>query len=130
MCLLTVNKFFLTPKSPSTAPVVPGTEPTNLPPQIVNPWSVPPTQALPGWNLQQPLDMHVYLSTSPNGDVFTKWTAGFRKDNDAELPHFVWLNITYGDYNDARVVEYDIKFPDVSRFYSSEINILNCVRAY
>ncbi|KAF8204690.1 cleft lip and palate transmembrane protein 1-domain-containing protein [Pholiota molesta] len=35
-----------------------------------------------------------------------------RKRGDEELPHFVWHNITYGDYNENRVVEFDIKFPE------------------
>ncbi|KAJ3786290.1 cleft lip and palate transmembrane protein 1-domain-containing protein [Lentinula aff. detonsa] len=57
--------------------------------------------------------MHVYLSTSPNGDVFSKqWTSGYRKDRDEGLPNFIWKNITYGDYTDSRVVEYDIVFPE------------------
>ncbi|KAF8214057.1 cleft lip and palate transmembrane protein 1-domain-containing protein [Mycena galopus ATCC 62051] len=56
--------------------------------------------------------MHVFLSTSPIGDVFSsKWTSSYRKDEDEGLPNFVWKNLTFGDYNDARVVEYDIKFP-------------------
>jgi len=29
------------------------------------------------------------------------------------LPHFRWDNITFGDYADSRVVEYDITFPPV-----------------
>lgn len=73
----------------------------------VDPWSLPPTQADPYWPLGLSLDMHVYLSTSPNGDVD-------RKDNDESLPHFVWENITYGDYNDHRVLNFEVKFPDVS----------------
>ncbi|KAJ3982282.1 cleft lip and palate associated transmembrane protein [Lentinula detonsa] len=79
----------------------------------VNPWLLPPTQATPGWPLGASLDMHVYLSTSPNGDVFSKqWTSGYRKDRDEGLPNFIWKNITYGDYTDSRVVEYDIVFPE------------------
>jgi hypothetical protein len=58
--------------------------------------------------------MHVFLSTSPIGDVFSsKWTSSYRKDHDEGLPNFVWKNITFGDYNDARVVEYNINFPQV-----------------
>jgi len=79
----------------------------------VDPWSLPPTQAEPYWPLGLSLDMHVYLSTSPNGDVFSKWTSAYRKDRDEDLPHFVWENITYGDYSDHRVVDFEVKFPDV-----------------
>lgn len=58
--------------------------------------------------------MHVYLSTSPNGDVFSrKWTSGWRADHDAELPNFVWENIVWGNYSDHRFAEYEIKFPEV-----------------
>lgn len=57
--------------------------------------------------------MHVHLSTSPRGDVFSKGTASYRRDKEAGLPHFVWENITFGDFSDSRVVNYDIKFPEV-----------------
>lgn len=61
--------------------------------------------------------MHVHLSTSHIGDVFSaQWTSGWRKDHDEELPSFIWENITYGDWNDDRVVNLDIKLPEVSRF--------------
>lgn len=56
--------------------------------------------------------MHVYLSTSPRGDVFTKGTATYRRDHEAGLPHFVWENITYGDFSDSRVERYDVNFPE------------------
>ncbi|KAJ7223955.1 cleft lip and palate associated transmembrane protein [Mycena rebaudengoi] len=76
---------------------------------VVDPWSIPPAQVIPEWTFGQRLDMHVHLSTSPKGDVFShKWT---RKDQDAGLPSFVWENLTYGDYSDSRVVEYNINFP-------------------
>ena len=73
----------------------------------VDPRTLPPVQAALAWPLGQPLDMHVFLSTSPIGDVFSsKWTSGYRKDPDEGLPNFVWKNLTFGDYNEARVVEY------------------------
>ena len=56
--------------------------------------------------------MHVYLSTSPNGDVFTEWTSTYRNNRDEGLPQFVWKNITYGNYADNRVINFDIDFPD------------------
>lgn len=59
--------------------------------------------------------MHVYLSTSPRGDVFSKGTASARRDEAVGLPNFVWKNITFGNFNDNRVVNYDIKFPEVCR---------------
>ncbi|KAI0368074.1 cleft lip and palate transmembrane 1 [Pilatotrama ljubarskyi] len=71
-----------------------------------------PTQAVPAWPLGIPLAMHVHLSTSPTGDVFSKkWTSGYRKDEDAELPSLVWNNITFGDWNEKRVAEFSVNLP-------------------
>ncbi|KIM75025.1 hypothetical protein PILCRDRAFT_827729 [Piloderma croceum F 1598] len=79
----------------------------------VNPWSLPPQKVFPAWSLNQPLSMHVHLSTSHNGDVFSaQWTSGWRKDQDEGLPSFVWENITYGDWNDARIIDLDVKLPE------------------
>lgn len=73
-----------------------------------------PTNAHPAWPLDIPLAMHVHLSTSPTGDVFShQWTSGWREDADAELPHFLWDNITFGDWKDSREVEYEVKIPEV-----------------
>lgn len=58
--------------------------------------------------------MHVHLSTSPIGDVFSTWTAGYRPNPDKDLPHFVWENITFGDWNDERKIDLDVKMPPVS----------------
>ncbi|KAJ3841416.1 cleft lip and palate associated transmembrane protein [Lentinula raphanica] len=113
-----VTKYFAPSKptppavqTTTTGPPAAGNTPNT--PGAVNPWLLPPTQATPGWPFGASLDMHVYLSTSPNGDVFSRqWTSGYRKDRDEGLPNFVWKNITYGDYSDSRVVEYDIVFPE------------------
>ncbi|KAJ3495697.1 hypothetical protein NLJ89_g10588 [Agrocybe chaxingu] len=78
----------------------------------VDPRKLPPVDAVPYWPIGTSLNMHVYLSTSPKGDVFTKWTEGYRKNRAEDLPNFVWKNITYGDYSDSRVVDYEIKFPE------------------
>ena len=75
-----------------------------------------PTQAYSIWSLGTPLAMHVYLSTSPTGDVFSnQWTSGYRENQDADLPYFVWDNITFGDWSEARTVEYDVNLPPVSK---------------
>lgn len=63
-------------------------------------------QAFPAWPLGIPLAMHVYITTSPRGDVFSA------KQRDS-LPHFVWDNITFGDWSDSRTVDYDVKLPEV-----------------
>ncbi|CAL1701068.1 unnamed protein product [Somion occarium] len=109
-----VTKFFTSTPSPDTpavpaASVTPGaTIPTaspNAPPLI-------PTQAHAAWPLGIPLAMHVYLSTNPTGDVFSsRWTNGYRKNDDVDLPKFVWDNITFGDWKDSRTVDYDVKLP-------------------
>ena len=54
--------------------------------------------------------MHVYLTTSPTANVF--------KGNNEGLPHFVWDNITFGDWSDNRVVEFDVNLPYVSEWTS------------
>lgn len=111
-----VTRYFApkaTPVAVQTTDGPPGTSGSPSP-SIVDPWASPPAQAMPAWPLGISLDMHVYLSTSPNGDVFSRqWTSAYRKDRDQGLPNFVWENITYGDYKDSRVVEYDIVFPEV-----------------
>lgn len=53
--------------------------------------------------------MHVYLSTSQSNDIFIQSNSKAEKD----LPHFVWENITFGDFTEARVAELDVKFPEV-----------------
>lgn len=109
---ISVTKFFVS-KPPATPPPIPSSEGSNaehLPVPAI------PTQAYPVWPLGIPLAMHVYLSTSPNGDVFSsKWTSGYRENQDADLPHFVWDNITFGDWSDIRTVEYDVHLPPVSK---------------
>ena len=59
--------------------------------------------------------MHVYLSSSPTTDVFSRLAYPHLSGKDADLPHFTWQNITYGDYNDHREAEFEVKFPEVSR---------------
>ncbi|KAJ6458642.1 cleft lip and palate associated transmembrane protein [Mycena vitilis] len=106
------SKFLFNKPPPIGQVVSPASGPPGSPPVLVDPRTVPPVQALLAWSLEQPLDMHVHLSTSPIGDVFSaKWTSVYRKDQDEGLPNFVWSNLTFGDWSETRVVEYDIKFP-------------------
>lgn len=110
-----IGKYLL-PSAPSTSTVAPsqqsrGATPNGIPPES-DPWQLPPVEILPSWPLAQSLDMHVHLSTSPRGDVFSKGTASYRRDKESGLPHFIWENITFGDFSDSRVVNYDIKFPE------------------
>jgi hypothetical protein len=102
----------ISPAKPATTPSVatPGNDAAQ--PGEVNPFLLPPVQAYPAWKLGQPLSMHVYFSTSPNGDVFSRqWTSAWREDQDAGLPNFVWDNIIFGDWKETRVVTYDINLP-------------------
>ncbi|RDB19820.1 Cleft lip and palate transmembrane protein 1 [Hypsizygus marmoreus] len=78
-------------------------------PAPVNPWLLPPAHAELAWKLGQKVDMHVFMSTSPNGDVFS--TSRWQKEQDKDLPHFVWGNLTFGDWKAAPVAEFDVKFP-------------------
>ncbi|EIW76278.1 cleft lip and palate associated transmembrane protein [Coniophora puteana RWD-64-598 SS2] len=112
------------PASPSSPvgtdadlPAYQGTEPPVAAPDIpqaqVNPFLLPPEQARLAWALHQPVDMHVYLSTSPNGDVFSRqWTSGWRKDADAGLPSFVWENISFGEWKEERAVDLEVELPE------------------
>ena len=119
----TVTRFFgSTPasKEPPPSPVASGTTTsTIIPGQTVPPVAnIPaiPTQSFldPSWPLGIPLSMHVYFNTNPKGDVFSrKWTSMYRKNGDEDLPHFVWDNITFGDWQESRTIEYDVKLPPV-----------------
>ncbi|TFK81513.1 cleft lip and palate transmembrane 1 [Polyporus arcularius HHB13444] len=72
-----------------------------------------PTHAVGAWPLGIPLAMHVHLSTSPTGDIFSsKWTTGYRKNKDAQLPSLVWQNITFGDWNERRVADFTVNLPE------------------
>ncbi|THV08204.1 cleft lip and palate associated transmembrane protein [Dendrothele bispora CBS 962.96] len=103
------TKYFA-PK-PTTNPAAPTVSPGQ--PGYVDPQTQLPTTAVSAWPLGETLSMHVHLSTTPHGDVFSKqWTSGYRKDRDDGLPSFVWENITYGDWKDSRVEEYTVNFPE------------------
>ncbi|KAF8897926.1 cleft lip and palate transmembrane protein 1-domain-containing protein [Infundibulicybe gibba] len=100
------TKFFAS--TPKPAPPVAQPQPGDTPDSAssgVNPWLLPPTQVSPAWALGQTLDLHVHLSTSRRG-----WADGWKEDD--KLPHFVWENITFGDWKETRAVNYDIKFPE------------------
>jgi len=94
---------YLLPKPQAPATVVsptgeqipnPKLDPRNLPPAVVN----------LGWELNQPLDFYVYLSSNREGDVFTQ---------PEDLPKLMWGNLTFGDYEESRSFESEITFPKV-----------------
>ncbi|KAH7912954.1 cleft lip and palate associated transmembrane protein [Hygrophoropsis aurantiaca] len=110
---------FLSPTKSPEAPI-PSSNLDNAPQGKINPYLLPPVQAYPAWALNQSVSMHVYLSTSPTGDVFSRqWTSAWRKDQDEGLPNFVWENITFGDWSESRTVVYDIDIPSVVQQNSS-----------
>ncbi|KAJ7068734.1 cleft lip and palate associated transmembrane protein [Mycena amicta] len=96
------------------------TAPDGTPVEAVDPRLFPPAQAnlAPAWGVGQELDMHVYFTSTPlREDEFSaKWMSAY---HDAALPNFVWQNITFGDYSEARVVNLDIKFPSSVRHNGS-----------
>ena len=59
--------------------------------------------------------MHVYLSTSPTGDVFSPVGLKDRAAGDhGFLPSFVWEGITFGSWDDSRTIEFNVSLPKVS----------------
>ena len=124
-----VGRFLVPSTPPATSSAASKQSPssgiiTNTP--ETNSWLKPPTEALPSWQLNLALDMHVYLSTSPRGDVFSKGAVSSRRDEAAGLPHFVWKDITFGGWGDTRVVNYDIKFPEVWSFLYLVVLVVDC----
>ncbi|KAF9464810.1 cleft lip and palate transmembrane protein 1-domain-containing protein [Collybia nuda] len=102
---------FLSQSSTSKPHVVVPSKPGD--PPAIDPRLLPPVSADLAWSLGQSLDMHVFLSTSPNGDVFSgEWTSGWRENQDKDLPKFVWQNLTFGSYKDTRVADLNVKFPE------------------
>jgi len=91
---------------------------------VVDPRLLPPVDAVPYWPHGCTFDMHVYLSTLPVANVYAKWSSAFRKDKDEGLPHFIWKDITYGNYKDHRVANFDVKFPEVSMSISFHLRTL------
>ncbi len=106
--------------APRTAPTIsPDATPGGSGPEFVDPFSLPPAQAHLAWPLGIPVSLHFYLSTS--GQAFAL------NPEDVDLPHFVWHDITFGDWNDLRTVDYNVHLPEVSGLQvvaSMALNIL------
>ncbi|KAF9780224.1 cleft lip and palate associated transmembrane protein [Thelephora terrestris] len=71
--------------------------------QILPPQPQAIQNAVLAWPFGSKLSMHVYLSTDPEGDVF---------GHKEPLPQFVWDDITFGDWNEARVIDLDVNFSE------------------
>jgi hypothetical protein len=81
---------------PSPVPVIPG---SNTNPVQLHP-SVTPTKAHLAWPLGIPVSLHFHLSTDL---VYSK---------EAGLPHFVWHDITFGNWSESRTVDYNLHLPE------------------
>jgi len=76
----------------------------------LDPFLLPPEQAHSAWPLGIPVSVHFYLSTSEQ--------AFAHNPEDADLPHFAWHDITFGDWNEVRTADHNIHLPKVRELYS------------
>lgn len=111
-CLLVI-KYFGPKQEPPSPPAIPSAYPSQVAQETPNanvpsPHELPPQTASLGWPLGMSLDMHVYLTTSPTGDVFSNIK------EDRGLPSFVWGNLTFGSWDENRVVDFMVDLPYVS----------------
>ena len=69
-----------------------------------------PTSATPDWDLGTPLDIHVYFTSAPRPEVFSKkYVQSYRGEGEEDqLQRIVWENITYGNWSDSRETQLDI----------------------
>jgi hypothetical protein len=78
------------------------------------------------WWIGQPVDMHVCVSMSPHGESCA--VRGPRK----ELPRVVWENITFGDWKDSRVADWNVSLPKargptcISALYAEPMQSPSC----
>jgi hypothetical protein len=79
-------------------PVIPGSSPD---PVQLDQLSVTPAKAHLAWPLGIPVSLHFHLSTDP---LYSKETG---------LPHFVWHDITFGNWSETRTVDYNLQLPEV-----------------
>lgn len=111
------TRFFAPTTSPAQPPAaIPAHDSSH---EQVNPFLLPPEQAYLAWPLGIPVSFHFHLSTDPSGHVFAP------NSEDMDLPHFVWYNITFGDWSEVRTLDYDLHLPEVRRLSS----VLNSSRA-
>ncbi|KAI0254718.1 cleft lip and palate associated transmembrane protein [Lactifluus subvellereus] len=98
------TKFFAPRTSPTQTPAaIPARDSSH---EQVNPFLLPPEQAYLAWPLGIPVSLHFHLSTDPSGHVFAP------NSEDMGLPHFVWYNITFGDWSEARTLDYNVHLPE------------------
>jgi hypothetical protein len=68
--------------------------------------SIQPAKAHLAWPLGIPVSLHFHLSTDPTGQVFASHS------KETGLPHFVWHDITFGNWSEARMVDYNLHLPE------------------
>ncbi|KAL1711746.1 cleft lip and palate transmembrane protein 1-domain-containing protein [Schizophyllum commune] len=102
---------YLMPKPATTAPPAAN---VNAPPGAKVTTSSP-TSATPDWDLGTPLDIHVYFTSAPRPEVFSKkYVQSYRGEGEEDqLQRIVWENITYGNWSDSRETQLDIRLPEV-----------------
>lgn len=97
------SKLFAPKTAPTESPdAIPG---RGTGPELVDPFSLPPAYADLAWPLRIPLSLHFHLSTSEQAFALNS--------EDVNLPHFVWHDITFGDWNEVRSVDYPVHLPEV-----------------
>lgn len=87
------------------SPVIPGNSPDPVQVDQVLP-SALPAKAHLAWPLGVPVSLYFHLSTDPTGQVF----AGHPKETG--LPHFVWNDITFGNWSETRTIDYNVHLPE------------------
>ena len=110
---------FLKYKKASNGPPTPGSVPvtTDASGNVVDPMTLPLLQALPAWNTNQNISMHVYFSTSPIGDVFgVVKRKNWGQEEVGGFPHWTWDNIEFGNWNYELRKDVEIEIPMVRRY--------------
>lgn len=96
----------MTPPPPAVSSGAASSAHQDVPGQA-NPFHIPPVQAYPAWPQNIPVAMHVRITSDPSmSDILPRRT-------DGHFPNFIWENITFGDWKESRVVDYEIKIPKV-----------------
>jgi hypothetical protein len=108
--LIIVTKFFAKPPADQPAKPVIGADGETIDPHLLPPKTVSLSWPVDG----EAISMHVYLTTSPSPNMFQSDWLDYRKGPDGYLPSFSWENITFGDWKDSRVEEFEVKFPEAS----------------
>ncbi|KAG8907053.1 hypothetical protein FRB99_005430 [Tulasnella sp. 403] len=105
-CIATIVKNMFGTKSPVT-PIPSSGQGVSPSADGVDPFTLPPTQYAPLWQIGTPIDIYVQVTTVPD----PVYALNARERN---LPRFVWKDVKLGDWNDQRVEEFVIDVPRAS----------------